>query len=621
MIDRTAHSLPVSQPAARPRVTVRLEVVAYAALFALALLLRLAELDTVPLSAAEARGALAAQRLALPGAPGESAAPSSALLLGAQALTFSVLGASPFTARLLTALAGALLVIAPLLFRRLLRPARAFVFSLLLAFSPVALLAAREGSPAVWALLAAAGGLWAVWRCWETRRSGYMLLAAACFAGVTFLTDPAGLWLALLLLAAGALALAWLRADEPDHPGLGELGAWLRGLPWLALLGAAALTVFTVGTLFALHLPGLGAVSESLRLALAGLTTAQPDTLPAYPLLIVVFYEPATIVFAAAGVWLLGRRSVVSLLDRFLAMWLLLSALAAVFFAGSSAAHALWLVAPLCGLASVTAAELLRADRHPLFRVPAWGRWLLALVIVLLLLILSVNLQAVGRSLLAAPPGVGFGANVQPVNLIWAGIALLLGVLALLLVASLWGGAAALRGGGLGLLAFALVTSLASGWSAAVPNAASPAELWHLRATGHETALLRETLAELSRRETSGFPLLTIYAQVAEDSPAAWALRDYPNTVFIASASDARAQPVALLPLQTEPPDLGGSYVGQQFILSRSWNPRNMQAADALAWWLQGRLRAGQAAAEPVVLWLRQDIYDGLPFDGGQPGG
>lgn len=619
MIDSAARSLPAAPPVSPARVAVRLEVIAYIALLALALLLRLAELDTVPLSAAEAHNALAAQRLVQPGAPGASAAPPSALLFGAQALTFSLLGASAFTARLLTALAGALLVLAPLLFRRLLGPARAFMFSLLLAFSPVALLAAREGSPAVWALLAAVGGLWAVWRCWETRRSGYALLAAACFTGLALLADPAGIWLALLLLAAGALALAWLRADEPDHPGLGAVLPWLRGLPWLALLGTAALTTFAVGTLFALHLPGLGAVSESLRLALAGLTTPQPDTLPAFPLLVIVFYEPGTIVFAAAGVWLLGRRGAASLLDRFLIAWLLLGALASVFFAGSSAAHALWLVAPLCGLASVAAAELLPADRHPLFQVPAWGRWLLALVIVLLLLILTVNLQAIGRSLLAPPPGVGFGANLQPVNLIWAGIALLLSVLAVLLVASLWGGAAALRGGGLGLLAFALATSLGSGWNAAVPNAASPAELWHLRATGHEMALLSETLAELARRETSGFPLLTVYAQTAEDSPTAWALRDYPNAVFITSAGDARAQPIALLPLQADPPDLGGSYVGQQFIVSRSWDPRTMQASDLLAWWLQRRVRAGQAAAEPLVLWLRQDIYDGMPFDGGQP--
>lgn len=616
MIDTTAYPLAASPAAASPpRLAVRLEVIAYIALAALALVLRLAELDTVPLSAAEAREALAAQRLVTPGAPGTAGVPQSALVFGVQAVTFSVMGASEFTARLLTAVAGVLLVAVPLLFRRLLGPVRTLAFSVLLAFSPVALLASREASPTVWALLAAAGGLWAVWRCQETRQSRLALLAAALFASVIFLTDPAGVWLALTLLAAALLALFWLHADEPDHPGLGDLPTWLRGLPWLNMLGTAALTVFVVGTLFALHMPGLGAVSETLRLAAAGLTTPLPDALPAFPLLIVVFYEPGTIVFAAVGVWLLGRRSVVSFTDRFLVAWLLISALASVVYPGGSAAHALWLIAPLCALASVTVAWLLGEGRHPIFQIPSWGRWLVALVIVLLLAILSVNVQAIGRALLAAPPGADATARIEPVNLIWAAIALLLGGLALLLVASLWGGSAALRGGGLGLLVFALVASLGSGWNAAVPNATSPAELWHLRATGREVALLRDTLAQLTRRETSGFPLITIHAQVDENDPVAWALRDYPNTVFVASSNDARARPVALLPLQAEPPDLGGSYVGQRFVVSRTWDPQTMQAADLPAWWLQRRVRAPHSA-ETVVLWLRQDIYDGLSLDG-----
>ncbi len=615
MIDASAPQLAAQRAKAPAQPAVRLETVAYIALLALGLILRLAELDVVPLSAAEAREALAAQRAVAVGAPGQGIVPQSALLFALQAATFSLLGASEFAARLLTAVAGALLVLTPLLFRRLLSPARTLALSALLAFSPVALLASREASPAVWALLCAAGGLWAVWRCWETRQPSFMPLAAALFAGVIFLTDPAGVWLALTLLAAAIGAVIWLRSDEPDHPGLAALLDWLRGLPWLAMLTAAALTVFVVSTVFALYLPGLGAVSEALQRAAAGLTVSAPDTLPAFPLLVIVFYEPATIALAAVGVWLLGRRITVSLLDRFLVIWLLLSALAAVFYPGGAAAHALWLIAPLCGLASVTVTELLAEDRHPLFHVPSWGRWLVALAAVLLLAVLGINLQAIGRALLAAPPGAEISARIPPLNLIWAAIALLLGVLGGMLVASLWGRTAALRGGGLGLLVFALVTSLGSGWNAAVPNAASPVELWHLRAPAQETALLRATLAELAWRETSAFPLIRVYAQVEQDGLAAWLLRDYPNTTFITNPGDARAQPIALLPPQAEPPALGGSYVGQQFTVSRGWTPQTMPVTDLLAWWLQRRVRTPHSA-ESLVLWLRQDVYDGQSLEG-----
>lgn len=617
MIDSSAPQLAAhrAEAPAQPAV-VRLETAAYIALAALALILRLAELDVVPLSAAEAREALAAQRAVAVVAPGEGIVPQSALLFAVQAASFSLLGASEFTVRLATAVAGALLVLTPLLFRRLLNPTRTLALSALLTFSPVALLTAREASPAVWTLLCAAGGLWAAWRCWETRQHRFALLAAALFTGVFFLTDPAGVWLTLTLLAAAGGAVIWLRSDEPDYPGLAGLPNWLGGLPWLAMLAAAALTVFVASTVFALYLPGLGAVSEALQRAAAGLTVPAPDTLPAFPLLVIVFYEPATIAFAAVGVWLLGRRINVPLLDRFLVIWLLLSALAAVFYPGGMAAHALWLIAPLCGLAAVTVTELLAEDRHPLFHVPWWGRWMAALVVILLLAILTINLQAIGRALLAAPPGAEISARIPPLNLIWAVIALLLGVLGVLLMASLWGRAAALRGAGLGLLVFALVTSLGSGWNAAVPNATSPVELWHLRAPAQETALLRATLAELAWRETSAFPLIRVYAQVEQDSPAAWLLRDYPSTTFITRPSDARAQPIALLPPQAEPPPLGGSYVGQQFVVRRAWSPQTMPATDLLAWWLQRRVRIAPSA-ETLVLWLRQDVYDGQSLEGG----
>ena len=86
----------------------------------------LAELDTVPMGADEARQALAAYR-GLPDSPGGSLSAESPLNYWLQQIAFSLLGSGEATARLFTALGGALLGLSPLLFRDLLGRARAFL--------------------------------------------------------------------------------------------------------------------------------------------------------------------------------------------------------------------------------------------------------------------------------------------------------------------------------------------------------------------------------------------------------------------------------------------------------------------------------------------------------------
>ena len=122
-------------------------------------------------------------------------------------------------------------------------------------------------------------------------------------------------------------------------------------------------------------------------------------------------------------------------------------------------------------------------------------------------------------------------------------------------------------------------------------------------------------------RETSGFPLLTVYAQADDAGVIAWLLRDYPNAVFITDPRAARAQPAVILPAHNDAPDLGGSYVGQRFVISTSWSPQTLQISDVPAWWLQRRVRVPGTPAESAVLWLRQDIYDGTTRSSNSPFG
>jgi hypothetical protein len=69
-------------------------------------------------------------------------------------------------------------------------------------------------------------------------------------------------------------------------------------------------------------------------------------------------------------------------------------------------------------------------------------------------------------------------------------------------------------------------------------------------------------------------------------------------------------------------PDLGGNYVGQDFTYGESWNLQSLSPLDMLAWWTQRKVGLNAENSHTLttaVLWLRQDVYDGLPTD--QPPG
>jgi len=128
------------------RLAVSVEAVIVIALAALALVLRLAELDTFPLNAAESREALAAWHFAYSAAPGDAPLATSPLLFALNSLLMMGFGGMDLTARLATALGGVALALLPLLWRREIGHVPALLASALLVFSPAALTASRIAS-------------------------------------------------------------------------------------------------------------------------------------------------------------------------------------------------------------------------------------------------------------------------------------------------------------------------------------------------------------------------------------------------------------------------------------------------------------------------------------------
>ena len=100
---------------------------------------------------------------------------------------------------------------------------------------------------------------------------------------------------------------------------------------------------------------------------------------------------------------------------------------------------------------------------------------------------------------------------------------------------------------------------------------------------------------------------------ISRDGLVAWLLRDYPQARFAPVAAQAKGQSIVLMADdEAQAAQLQGDYVGQRFVLRRSWSLADASSWDLPAWWTQSLRREGsQSRADALMLWLRQDVYDG----------
>ncbi|MCY3834206.1 MAG: hypothetical protein OXG85_14425 [Chloroflexi bacterium] len=637
--------------AAASQPSVSIEALAYIALFLIASLLRVSELDTVPISDFEARSALHALHTIDDSVPGEYRVSSSPLTYGAQVAAFSLLGASEFTARIGAALAGAALAFTPLLFRERQSRTRTLIWTALLSCLTTPIVAARAADGGAFMILFAVLAIWLIRRYWYSRRTGDACWAIACVTFMLLLSSPSGIPLLLILLAAGWLAVwrtalsAPQRLELPGDDILQLAVKRLRDFPYAGAALAPLLIIAITATMMMLNPAGLRTVSQLLEQAISGLT--QSDALDGARLGFVALltYEPLLIIYALGGAWLLWKKGDVTYIDRFAAAWAAIGALALLLLPGARPTDAMWVVFPLTMLASYGITQLM-VDRRVVILWSQndtdveegalystryrWVKWAISAGVFAFLIVLSVQFMQIARLMLALPAGLGFrdfvAALFEPTQtqlLHGLGLLAMTAISALilfLLTANFWGVGTCLQGIGLGFLWLTLLSGIGGAWRGAVFEAAKPGNLWRQRGITEDAYLLRETLFELADREASGFPTLEIHivpdenGVIQKDGVVAWLLRDFPNVRFVNTAEEAAGARIVLMAHDEAPPtSLDGDYVGQRFAVRRSWSLTDLGLWDLPAWWSQGRLRGGIAREEGLILWLRQDVYDGVP--------
>lgn len=635
--------------------TVSFEALAYVALALIALLLRMSNLDIVPMSDLEAEGALHAWHTVEDDAPGAFVVSSSPLTYLTQLISFSILGANEFGARIGAAIAGTSLALAPLLFRESLGRTRTFVWAALLSLLTIPTVSSRAADGSAYMMLFTVLAIWLIRRFWYSQKLGDAGWAIAALTFMLLLSSPSGIPLLAVLLVAGWLAVWRTALSAPQRlglPGDDILQLAVQRLRAFPIRGAAfvpLLIVFLASTAFMFNPAGLRTVSELISEAISGLTQSSSLDGSRLGFVALLVYEPLLIIYALGGAWLLWKKGDINYLDRFAAAWAAIGAVGLLLYPGANASDAMWVVLPLTLLASYGITQLM-VDRRvvilwaadddddtseesalysPRFR---WVKWVISAVVLMFLLILAVQYLQIARLLLHLPEGIGFGElfpllfDASQLRLLQGiGLILMTTIIALivfLVTANYWGLGTCLQGIGLGFLWLMLISGLGGAWQGSIAGATNPRDLWRQRAVSADASLLRQTLFELANRDSSGFSTLEIFIVRDADEIlnnnglVAWLTRDFPNARFVNTAQEAAGARIVLTAQQDEAANsLEGDYVGQRFLLRRSWSLADLGLWDFPVWWSQGRLREDKLIEEHALLWLRQDVYDGVSKD------
>jgi hypothetical protein len=184
---------------------------------------------------------------------------------------------------------------------------------------------------------------------------------------------------------------------------------------------------------------------------------------------------------------------------------------------------------------------------------------------------------------------------------------LLLGLIAILLVAATWSSAAASLGLVWALCVVLGLQLVSNTWGVAVlrPNRAQ--ELWSLPSSTAQADLFMQTLTDLSSRNTGLKDQLNV--AVLDDLPSLrWELRRFPNARYESILAPGDSPEVVITSKEAELPGLTQSYRGQDFIWRVYPGWLGVFPPNFINWLA---FRQAPVSQEQIILWARADIFPG----------
>lgn len=569
----------------------------YALAFLIAAAIRLGGLGHTFLSDAEATWAVQAFHVAQSSHPDIGPQPGLVLLTGA---LFFVFGSSEFLARLAPAIAGSLLVFAPLFLRKPLGKTAATIAAFGLALDPGLVAMSRQVDGHMLALAFTIFGLGFLY----SRKPW----AAGISLGVAVLGGPSVWlgWLTILITGLIYLVTRPRRAEAPGGVGdrienptsdnsqpvgngaedpLATASHFTRNF-----LLAFAGSVFFAGTLLFMEPKGLSAVANSLAAFFMGQTGGgTPATLD---LILAgwIFYNPLLVFLAVlASVRAIRERSTV---DLILAVWWLAVMIVILVYPARQAGDLIWVNVPMWALAARMVCDVF------------FQRWPSKLELV----------QAMFTAVLMVSAWLNFLAILSPqapdTTSRWLAVLFMFVFLGVSVILFTWGWSwqVALRGVSLGFMTLLVLFSFNSTWRASGLSDFPEQELFRTGPDFKGAAFLTKTVGNLSQWNT-GNPTAIDLVAAGESPSVQWLFRKFPNASF-ADTLAKDASPSLVVTGEQASLNLGGTYSKLPFVKEETPSWSSMQLTDWLNW-----IAFRQAPISKVTLdlWVRSDIYPESP--------
>jgi hypothetical protein len=556
----------------------------YLGVFFLGVILRFVKLNALPLSDLEAANALQVFT-AVKGGPLISS--PQAGYLGFTSILFFLFGSSDWLSRLIPAIAGSLLILAPLLFRGKIGRIPAIVVSLLLAIDPFLLPLSRQAEGSI---LAICGGVFSL-GFYLNRK---MTLSGICF-GLALMGGPLFWYLAVI---AGCVAgWDWLLKRRQNSPSTesdnekSELSGGMDSKRWKNWGMSAGLTVILIGTVF-LTMPGAASgLFAGFSTFITGLA-AEKRTEVLQMFIGWFTYSPFLWLAGLAGlVWSLKNGDE---FDGYLRRIFLVAIVFLLVYPARRVVDSALISIPLAVFAARGIVSIIRIDLEDRWMV--FGQAVLAATLIVSAIFSYIALFQVMQG--------NADQNSHIARLI---AVLLLILLSLLLVGWGWSVRTSLTGLFMGVLLVTFIISFAAGMRSAGFGRDPAAELTHDGGVFTDSKLLTGTIQDISRWNRGVSNGVSITVSGLDTPGLRWAFRNEKSVQFVTQLPLSENPDMILSPA-LDVVQAASNYVGQDFIVKREPAWSLLLPAEWGRWAL---FREVVAEQQMVVLWVRDDLFPG----------
>ena len=555
----------------RSRLTV--EAVLYGLALMFAAVLRLSSLGWLPLNDAESAEALAAAPSGydlLRGAGEPETFPISPSYQLLTSALFVLFGPRDTIARVVPALAGVMLVAAPILLRRRMGKPAALIASGLLAISPTMVAVSRTAGGTSLSLL----GLALVWLLLAEARhsegpSRYLFPAGIC-AALAITSGPSAYQGLLSVLLAVLLLSA------------------LKLMPSLGLDQASRRTDIVQGFLLGLiSVVGVSYLAGVTPSALAGMFSAAGSWLSGWgrlgdlpglsAVLLLPIYEPLVLVIGAIGAMASVRASGLRDIGVGAALWALSSLILIFAYPSRRPEDLAWVVLPLVLLAAL---GIEWGVQRMVQSEVLWPSMMLVAVLLILGSFSYIQLSAVIH-------GSVVYAEVASPLLKTALVAapFLIAALIILVFGFGWSWAAAGEASMTAGAIMLLMLNVSACWRVNYPPRMGSVELWRPTAITPELHLLKSTVGRIALVETGREESIDLVVRGQASPVLAWTFYAALTGGLPADESQPEA-PIEIIREMDLTEDMASRYTGQTFALREKWGWTGALPPDFLRWWV-----------------------------------